>query len=103
MIFIVGVQAKTRRLEKSPQACPHCAHHDVYLKRVDQYISFFFFPLIPFKRGVSFLGCENCNTLLDQNSSTVSFRKPGGSKQCESCGKSAAEDFNYCPYCGKWL
>jgi len=104
MIFIGGVQPKTQRLEKSPRACPACFHTDVYLKRIDQYISLFFIPIIRIKKGETFLSCENCGTIIDQpdNSIFISTKKEN-QQQCGFCGKPLAEDFSFCPYCGKPL
>ena len=62
--FIGGVQPKTVRLEKQARACPSCSHFDVYLNRVDQYISVFFIPILRIKKGVPFVSCDNCHSVI---------------------------------------
>jgi len=105
--FIGGIQPKTVRLKKQAGSCPNCAHPEVYLKRVDQYVSLFFIPLFPIKRGVPFVACENCNSLLEGPADTgrqdYTESEPGREPRCGSCGRAVKPDFSYCPYCGKWL
>lgn len=103
MIFIAGVQPRTVRIEKHAQACPSCAHFDVYLKRLDHYISLFFIPLIRIKKGVPFFVCENCGTHQDQQGSAFEFGETGKPQQCGFCGRSVEPDFSYCPACGRPL
>jgi hypothetical protein len=103
MIFIAGVQPRTVRIEKHAQACPSCAHFDVYLKRVDQYISLFFIPLIRIKSGIPFLVCENCGTYQHQRGTAFEYGQAGKTQKCASCGKPIEPAFSYCPYCGRPL
>lgn len=108
MIFIGGVQPRTRRVEKLARACPVCSHFEVYRKRVDHYIALFFIPLIPIKRGTAFTACDHCGTILETGDSGEYFPGTGtaGSpdiSQCRSCGRYTDGDFSYCPYCGKQL
>lgn len=102
MLFIGGVQPRTVVLEKRPEACPACSHNMLRLKRIDQYVSLFFIPIFPVKRGVPFLTCDNCNT-LDVNTFGEAGRAAGSQENCSRCGKSVADDFLYCPYCGQNL
>jgi hypothetical protein len=105
--FIGGIQPKTVRLEKQAQACPSCSHFDVYLKRVDHYISLFFIPIFRIKKGIPFLKCENCHVVLDLNIDINGRYVEFGEwethrvRKCGYCGKSVAADYSYCPYCGK--
>ena len=102
--FIGGIQPRTVRLEKRPEACPFCFHLDVYLKRTDQYISVFFIPIIRIKKGVPFLTCENCRAVLDRDDGFIGMDRGGDRiRRCGSCGRSVEPDFDYCPYCGKHL
>jgi len=103
MFFIAGVQPRTVRIEKHTQPCSSCEHFDVYLKRVDHYISLFFIPLIRIKRGVPFLVCENCGIQQDQQGSTFGWAETGKPQKCGYCGRSVEPDFSYCPYCGRSL
>lgn len=64
--FIGGVQPKTVRIDKQARLCPACQHSAVYLKRVDHYLSLFFIPLFPVKKGIPFLSCDNCHSVFDE-------------------------------------
>jgi RNA polymerase subunit RPABC4/transcription elongation factor Spt4 len=101
--FIGGIQPKTVTIEKQARSCPSCGHFDVALKRVDHYVSLFFLPLFPVKRGTPFLICENCNTILDERGYSMGAERPVRGKRCASCGREVEPDFAYCPYCGKPL
>ena len=101
--FIGGLQPKTVLIEKQRRACPSCGHFEVSKKRVDHYLSLFFIPLIPVKKGIPFLLCENCKTVFDETGYTVGYKKAGGERQCRYCGKQVDPHYSYCPYCGKRL
>lgn len=99
--FIGGVQPKTVRLDKQARLCPVCGHNAVYLKRVDHYLSLFFIPLFPVKRGTTFLSCDDCHSVFDDRGIPVSDGQGEKSRTCPYCGRALAEDFDYCPGCGK--
>lgn len=101
MFFLVGgVQTRTNTLDETPRVCPSCGTAEARLKRVDHYISIFFIPLFPVKRGVPVLVCSECGSV---SSSDQPFREPahaGARNTCARCGRSVAPDFRYCPGCG---
>jgi len=99
--FIGGVQPKTVRLDKQARSCPVCGHTEVYLKRVDHYLSLFFIPLFPVKKGIPFLACDNCGTVLDEKGTPIRGKQPEGIAKCPYCGRPLMEDFIYCPRCGR--
>jgi hypothetical protein len=99
--FIGGVQPKTVRLERRARLCPVCQHSAVYLKRVDHYLSLFFIPLFPVKKGAPFLACDNCLSVFDENGSRVRDVQQKSSRACPYCGRSLEDDFDFCPRCGK--
>ena len=101
--FIGGIQPKTVTIEKQARSCPACGHFNVSLKRVDHYISLFFIPLIPVKRGVPFMICEHCNAVLDEGGYLMGAEHASQEKRCPSCGREVNKDFAFCPYCGKAL
>lgn len=103
MFFIAGVQPRMVRIEKYTQPCLSCEYFDVYLKRVDHYISLFFIPLIRIKKGVPFLVCENCGVHQDQQGSAFGWGERSKPQKCGFCGKSVEPDFSYCPFCGRSL
>ena len=82
--------------------CPSCGLHRARLKRVDHYLSFFFIPLFPVKRGTPVLICDNCGIIGD------GYGEPGTpfegrGNTCPSCGRLLESHFRFCPYCGKGL
>jgi len=104
--FIGGIQPKTVLVDRQPRSCPACGHVGVYQKRVDHYVSLFFIPLFPVKRGTPFLMCEKCNTILDEHGAGMDrtdFEQMRGENRCPSCGRPINADFTFCPYCGKAL
>lgn len=96
MIFIGGVQPRTVVLEERLRSCPHCGHMAVRRQRIDHYISLFFIPLIPIKRGVVHLVCGHCKHVVSEGAGTDT-----GFKGCHHCGSPVELEFVYCPYCGK--
>lgn len=101
--FIGGIQPKTVLVDKQARTCPVCGHFRVFLKRVDHYLSFFFIPLFPVKRGIPFLVCENCTKKFDDRGAGMEFEQTERERRCPHCGRSVERDFSFCPYCGKTL
>jgi DNA-directed RNA polymerase subunit RPC12/RpoP len=99
--FIGGVQPKTVTLTKQTRVCPNCGHPEICQKRVDHYLSLFFIPLFPVKKGLPFWVCENCTTYFDDQGSLLTSVYRDETKVCPHCGRRAGLDFIYCPYCGK--
>jgi RNA polymerase subunit RPABC4/transcription elongation factor Spt4 len=104
MFFLIGgIQPKTVTIEKQARYCPSCGQLGVSLKRVDHYVSLFFIPLFPVKRGIPFLICDHCNTVLDERTYGTGSEGYVREKRCPSCGRKVDPDFAFCPYCGKPL
>lgn len=103
MIFIAGIQPKTRRLDNNPRICPSCGSPRAYFKTVDHYLSIFFIPIIPIKRGVPILSCENCGAVLTETGQALWTERTREEKRCHHCGHMMERDFSYCPYCGTKL
>ena len=99
--FIGGIQPKTVSLKKQPKICPVCGYSALYLKRVDHYLSLFFIPLVPVKKGTPFQICENCKAIFDEQGSEIAVGKETEQDRCSGCGQVIVPDFKYCPYCGK--
>jgi len=104
MFFLIGgIQPKTVLVDKQARSCSACGHFEVYLKRVDHYLSLFFIPLFPVKKGAPFSICENCKTVLDEHVYRTNAEEGVGEKRCARCGGPVNPDFTFCPYCGKAL
>ena len=101
--FIGGIQPKTVLIDKQARTCPACGHFEIQQKRVDHYLSLFFIPLFPVKRGAPFLICEKCNTTLDEHGYSTGVERSMREQRCRSCGRKLDPDFTFCPYCGKAL
>lgn len=101
--FIGGIQPKTITIEKQARYCPSCGQFGVSLKRVDHYVSLFFIPLFPVKRGAPFLICDHCGTVLEEQGHGMGAEEYAGDQRCPSCGRKVEPDFAFCPYCGKQL
>lgn len=101
--FIGGIQPKTIIVDKQARSCPACGHIEVYQKRVDHYVSLFFIPLFPVKRGTPFLICENCNNILDEHGYRMDVEQTMREKKCPYCRRHIDPNFTFCPYCGKAL
>jgi hypothetical protein len=99
--FIAGIQPKITFVDKQPALCPSCGLLRARYKRVDQYISLFFIPLFPVKRGDPFLFCDRCGL---QSPGVVTGNIYGyNAPLCKNCGRTIKKDFIYCPFCGKSL
>jgi predicted RNA-binding Zn-ribbon protein involved in translation (DUF1610 family) len=99
--FIGGIQPRTVRLAKQAMICPVCGRTEVYLKRVDHYLSLFFIPLFPVKKGGPFFGCDNCGAVLDERGAPIRAKQKSETAKCPHCGRFLEEDFDYCPKCGR--
>ncbi len=102
MFFLIGgVQPKTVTLDETPRICSACGLAQARLKRVDHYLSLFFIPLFPVKKGDPVLICDRCGAI---SSPEGDFRGAiAGSSQGQrvpQCGYPVARDFRYCPSCG---
>lgn len=100
-LFIAGIQPRTRVLDKNPQICPDCGHLSLILKRIDHFLSLFFIPLFPVKKGNPLLMCDHCRRVFDEQR----WRRDMGSwrreRRCASCGRMIEAEFSFCPYCGQ--
>ncbi|MBW2028273.1 MAG: zinc ribbon domain-containing protein [Deltaproteobacteria bacterium] len=98
--FIGGIQPKKVELDSSPRACPSCGLLQAKLKRVDHYLSLFFIPLFPVKKGAPFLECENCGSLSHESGEPWFKTSRVHEMRCPKCGGLVESTFRYCPACG---
>ena len=75
--FIGGIQPKTITLDDTPAICSACGLAQARLRRVDHYLSLFFIPLFPVKRGRPLLICDRCGAFssAEQPGSVISRRE----------------------------
>ena len=99
--FIGGVQPKKVTLDDNPRMCPNCGLALARLKRIDHYVSLFFIPLIPVKRGQPFLECSRCQGVFNETGQTAYETRGVQENQCPSCGEQLEQGYSFCPYCGK--
>ncbi|NWF55360.1 MAG: zinc ribbon domain-containing protein [Syntrophaceae bacterium] len=96
------MQPRKVQVDDQARACPRCGLPSARLKRLDHYISLFFIPLIPIKRGGTFLECSRCGGVFDETGypqpSPFEFQAP---LACPSCGRPVGPEFRYCPNCGQ--
>jgi len=104
MFFIIaGIQPRKIILDDSPRMCPSCGLYQAYLKRVDQYFSFFFLPLLRIKKGTPFLECKRCGNLSRESGEEWSEPRQSFARTCPGCGKAVDPAYSFCPFCGKKL
>ncbi len=104
MFFLIGgVQPRTVKLGSYPRACRSCGHPALQLKRTDHYLSLFFIPLFPVKKGAPYLECDSCRSVYAEDGSPLGPGIPASSGNCPKCGRAVRPDFNLCPYCGQSL
>lgn len=101
MIFIAGVQPRTRIIDKNPRLCPLCGEAQAYLKRVDHYLSIFFIPLVPVSRGKPAIVCERCGGISDEMGRDIGIGATRDVLLCKRCGRELEREFTFCPYCGE--
>jgi len=99
--FIGGVNPRTVTLERQPRTCSICGRLALYLKRMDHYLSLFFIPLFPVKRGKPFLSCAGCGAVFDEHGGERREEQIFRARVCPSCGRQRELNFKYCPECGK--
>ncbi len=107
--FIGGVEPRTKVLDETPRLCPACGLAQARLKRIDHYLTLFFIPLFPVKKGDPMLICDRCGHVAspDGRWSGTGAAAPEPDAvdlpsvpSCPRCGRDLDPSFVYCPYCG---
>lgn len=110
--LIGGLQPNTVVLEGDKRLCPSCGLNSCQQERQDYYLSLFFIPLFPVKRGEPYWRCGRCGQPCQAKVMrpeppprpepapwpNESSSAPAGA--CRFCGGELKQDFKYCPYCG---
>jgi DNA-directed RNA polymerase subunit RPC12/RpoP len=74
--------------------------------RQDHYLSLFFVPLFPVKKGEEFWACTRCENLCSGPEAArhyTSAKNPTRPDACPKCGHKTHPDFTFCPNCGQRL
>ena len=100
MIFIGGVGPRKKRLDNQPHICTSCGLSQAYLTRVDQWLSIFFIPIFPLRRGQPVVLCERCGHVEDETGKPIVKGMDLASPRCHRCGEMLEKEFRYCPHCG---
>lgn len=103
MFFLIGgIQPRTTTVDDTPRLCSHCGLAQARLKRIDHYLSLFFIPLFPVKRGEPVVICDRCGAVSPPEHPMGRHPLAGGSgrDRCARCGAPVEADFRYCPHCG---
>ncbi|MGC9964323.1 MAG: zinc ribbon domain-containing protein [Syntrophobacteraceae bacterium] len=101
MFFLIGgVQPKTVSLDDTRRVCPACGLAQARLKRIDHYLSLFFIPLFPVKKGDPILICDRCGAIASTEDGSRGAVEETRGDRCPRCGYPTARDFRYCPSCG---
>ena len=98
--FIGGLQPKTRTLDDTPGICAVCGFAAARFQRTDHYLSLFFIPLFPVKKGEPVLVCGRCGAVSAPGGRA---RAPSVPATCQRCGNTIDSSFHYCPNCGAKL
>jgi endogenous inhibitor of DNA gyrase (YacG/DUF329 family) len=121
--FIGGLQPRRELLDPGPLPCPRCGRRAARIEQIRHYITVFFVPLIPLRRGEPYLVCENCELVqplpADAPAGYPEAYDPGthdgldeelegdlGEESpvtCPHCGGPVEPEFDYCPFCGRKL
>jgi len=101
--FIGGIQPKTVTLDDTPRMCTVCGLYQARFKRVDQYLSLFFIPIVRIKKGTPFLQCQGCGSISGETGEILARRAERNGLACPFCGHSIGPGFRFCPFCGKRL
>ena len=102
MFFLIGgVQPKTVTLDEAPGICSACGLAQVRLKRVDYYLSLFFIPLFPVKKGDPVLICDRCGVISSPEGISRGSVQEASRDGCPQCGYPVDRNFHYCPSCGR--
>lgn len=101
--FIAGISPKVKVLDEKPRRCPVCGLHQAYCKRVDQYLSVFFIPILKVKTGRPVLMCARCERTVSELGPEAAPPVQVAARRCRFCSKDLSPDYTFCPHCGRRL
>ena len=118
--FIGGLEPRREVLDPGPLPCPSCGQRAARIERLRSYLSLFFVPLVPLRKGEPYLSCASCGAVRPlRGEGAVGFPEaytpetydgldqeltgelgPESPLTCPECGGPTEPEFDYCPYCG---
>ncbi|MCP4577343.1 MAG: zinc ribbon domain-containing protein [Deltaproteobacteria bacterium] len=98
--FIGGVHSKTITLDEPAKRCDACGLYQLKPMRTDHYLSLFFIPILPIKKGDLFFRCESCGAVTTERNG---LQDVSHAETCPKCGRVVDKDFRFCPSCGHSL
>lgn len=104
--FIGGLSPRVRKLNGPPGICPRCGAVSLCQVRVDHYLSLFFVPVFPVRKGQPELICKDCGLeILEPNlqAGSPGDRPSRPGSVCPGCARPLTPEFRYCPFCGRSL
>jgi rubredoxin len=101
VLFIGGIQPKTKILDSRQRRCPVCGAGQAQYRRVDHYLSFFFIPVLRVKKGEPFITCDRCQQEVGEMVQDGDITEGLPIARCTGCGRPLEPDYRYCPQCGK--
>ncbi len=104
--FIGGLSPRVKKLNGPPGVCPRCGAVALCRVRVDHYLSLFFIPFFPVRKGQPELICESCGLEIPESNhqgGSPEDRHSRSGPACPGCGRPLAPEFRFCPFCGRSL
>ena len=95
MIFIGGVGPRRKRLDNQPRICTNCGLGQAYLTRIDHWLTVFFIPIFPVRRGQPVVLCDRCGHVADETGRPIT-RGTGlaaAKSKCHQCGEILETDW----------
>ncbi|MBU1741611.1 MAG: zinc ribbon domain-containing protein [Proteobacteria bacterium] len=97
------MQPKKVPVDGQPRTCPQCGLATARLVRLDNYLSLFFIPLFPIKKGRIVLACKQCGGVWDQTTPAAPPEPRPIGPRCPNCDQIVEPSHRFCPHCGQRL
>jgi len=103
LILIGGVQPKKVPVDGLARTCPACGTPTAHRVRLDNYLSLFFIPVFPVKKGRIVLACQNCGGVWDEGAPIARPEPRPIGPRCPACQQIVEPSHRFCPHCGHKL
>jgi RNA polymerase subunit RPABC4/transcription elongation factor Spt4 len=102
-ILIGGLQPKKVKVDDRARTCPQCQTPTARLVRLDNYLSLFFIPVVPIKKGLVVLTCDRCGGVWDEADPNARPEPKRIGPVCPACQQVVEPQHRFCPSCGRKL